>query len=141
MATINYQVIHKQSGAKMLFSFDENGYCIAHQSECKMTDLTVDFYKIRFPWKIGNLVYYRQNKQFSVDIIKQDLSFATFWNTYSNKVGNKRRAEKLWEALSVNDKAKAMSYIVKYDNYLIGAMGVQKLYPETYLYQRRFDND
>ena len=136
----SYLVTHKQTGKTMLFTYDLNGLLTAFKLDFNMTASTVEFYRQNFPFTLGDLAYFKQNAQFRVDILQQDLSFDNFWKTYNNKVGNKPRAEKLWNALTDNDKAKALNYIRQYDNHLILNQGLTKLYPETYLNQKRFNN-
>jgi hypothetical protein len=68
-----------------------------------------------------------------------DLSFSRFWDTYNHKVGDKKRAEKLWKALSDGDKVLALVGIKKYDNEL-RFHSYEKCHPSTYLNQRRFEN-
>lgn len=72
--------------------------------------------------------------------IKEDLSFDRFWIEYDNKVGNKKRAEKLWTELSEQNKLLALKYIKRYDSLLKIQNGIAKLYPETYLNQKRWNN-
>jgi hypothetical protein len=69
-----------------------------------------------------------------------DLSFNGFWNAYTYKVGNKPKAEKLWDKLSENDKYAALTKIPEYNRY-IARTGVAKIYPEGYLSQRRWENE
>jgi len=71
--------------------------------------------------------------------IPEDLSFARFWDAYDNKVGNKKRVEKKWNALDDKEKAKALAYIKAYNNFLNQNPGVSKCYPETYINQQRWD--
>lgn len=136
-----YLVTHKKNGKTMLFSFDLNGFLIAFKTDLNMNDATVDYFKKQFPFKLSELDHYKQSNLFKVDELEQDLSFNAFWNTYARKVGNKSRAEKLWKGLKDTQKAKALNYIKTYDNHLIMNQGITKLYPETYLSQKRFDNE
>jgi len=135
-----YLITHKKTKATLLFVFDENGVLKEFKSEIKSSPKTADFYKAVFPFESKDLKYFTKNKEFSVDEILQDLSFVNFWNTFANKVGNKPKAKKLFESLNDVDKAKAINYIKRYDN-ILAQSTIQKLYPETYLNQRRFDNE
>lgn len=69
-----------------------------------------------------------------------DTSFKAFWEKFRNKVGNKPRAEKLYKLLSPEEKLQVIMSIKKYHNWLIQNPNVQQLYPETYLAQRRWEN-
>lgn len=136
-----FLVTHKKNAKQMLFKYDLNGFLVVFKTNLNMNDATVDYFKKEFPFKITQLDHYKASEIFRIEEIKQDLSFKSFWNTYAHKVGNKPRAEKLWDLLKDLDKAKALSYIAKYNNFLLNNNGIQKLYPETYLNQKRFDNE
>lgn len=69
-----------------------------------------------------------------------DTSFKAFWEKFRNKVGNKPRAENLYKFLTPEEKLQVMSSIKKYHNWLVQNPNVQQLYPETYLSQRRWEN-
>jgi hypothetical protein len=83
-----------------------------------------------------------QSKRFGWQLkkIEEDLSFESFWERYNHKVGNKKRAERLWNQLSKKEKAKAMAFLKRYESYLNQNPGIAKLYPETYLNQQRWNN-
>lgn len=136
-----FLVTHKQTHKTMLFTFDLKGFLIAFKTDLVMSDAIVNYFNTAFPFKLSQLEHYRKNKVFKVDEVLQDISFKAFWLAFNNKVGNKTRAEKLWNALKDTEKAKALNYIPTYNNYLILNQGIQKLYPETYLSQKRFNND
>jgi len=68
------------------------------------------------------------------------LEFIDFWNGYAYKVGNKKRAEKLWDGLTDIEKAQCMKSVKTYDSYLVNHPKMEKCYPETYLAQRRFES-
>jgi len=95
-----------------------------------------------FPFEISQLDLFKNNKDvFKVEEVTPDLSFKKFWDTYAHKQGKKARAERLWKQLSLSERAKAMAYIKKYDNFLFMNKGIAKAYPETYLNQKRWENE
>lgn len=69
-----------------------------------------------------------------------DLSFEAFWSYYSYKVGNKKRTEKLWKELTVQDQHAVLGSVRKYKIF-IRSKGQEQCYPETYLNQRRWENE
>lgn len=75
-----------------------------------------------------------------VEAVPQDLSFSAFWEAYAYKVGDKIRAQKLWTALPDEDRVKCLRSIPKYNQFLAQKPHMDRLYPETYLKQRRFEN-
>lgn len=72
--------------------------------------------------------------------IQVELNFALFWDKYDYKVGNKKRAEKLWNSLNTAEKAKVIQYIPKYNAFLASKTNMERCYAETFLSQRRWDN-
>jgi hypothetical protein len=78
---------------------------------------------------------------FKIELLPSDLSFEAFWEAYGNKVGKKKRSEELWKLLSEADKQAALMGVKKYKNWKAQNPSVQMLYPETFLSQRRFENE
>ena len=70
-----------------------------------------------------------------------DTSFDAFWTQYANKVGKKERTTQLWKLLSDEDKSRALAGIKRYKNWLLQNPSVQMLYPETYISQKRWENE
>jgi hypothetical protein len=81
------------------------------------------------------------NGKLKMEAVPTDLSFDNFWNTYGNKIGKKERTAELWKHFSNADKAAALIGIKKYKKWLGQNTSVQMLYPETFLSQRRFENE
>lgn len=135
-----YLVTHKKSNITLLFVFDKNDVIIEYKSSFVSNAKTAEFLRAYFPFETKNLNYFKKSAHFHLELLKQDISFMAFWNTYAHKVGNKTRAKKLFEALTDVEKAKAINYIKRYKNFLLQG-NVQQLYPETYLHQKRFDNE
>jgi len=76
-----------------------------------------------------------------VEIVPTDLSFNAFWDAYAYKVGKQERARKLWASMSDADKTKCLRSIPRYNQWLSSKFNMERLYPETYLSQSRFNND
>lgn len=74
------------------------------------------------------------------DVTEKDLSFETFWRAYGYKVGDKRRVQKKWEALEEGERLLALGGIWKQKRHSEGH-GTDLPYPETYLNQRRWENE
>lgn len=81
-----------------------------------------------------------KNDAVRISLVPPDLSFDKFWNDYDYKVGKKERAARLWEALSDTDKALCLVAIRRYKNWL-RMKSIEQTYPETFLAQRRFENE
>jgi len=101
-------------------------------------------------WFLNNLPvleyetgFFKENFFKSVQIteLPPDLSFVLFYNLYDYKIGKKERTIKLWQALSEADRVKVLTKIPAYKSYLAHHPNIQKMYPETFLNQRRWEND
>jgi hypothetical protein len=55
-------------------------------------------------------------------------------------VGNKTKAKKLWTELSDADKTLALNKLPLYKRF-IQVKGIETVYPERYISQRRFENE
>ena len=70
-----------------------------------------------------------------------DLTFDKFWADYGYKVGNKSRAEKLWNKLQEIERILVLESLPRYNYYLKTHPSIEKAYAETYLFQRRWENE
>jgi hypothetical protein len=77
----------------------------------------------------------------SVSEVPQDTSFNTFWEAYAYKVGKKEKVIQLWQALSEPDRLACLKAIPKYNRWLAQKANIEKLYPQTFLSQRRWENE
>ena len=118
-----------------------NGMLIGFNLDPKMTKVAIQYMHKVTPFTEELL-------QAMPKLIKQcvlsesitDTSFQAFWEKFRNKVGNKPRAEKLYKLLSPDEKMQVLMSVKKYHQWLIQNPSVQQLYPETYLSQRRWEN-
>ena len=74
------------------------------------------------------------------DISVIDLSFEKFWNTYAYKRGNLARSKKLWAKLSEQERILALGFIAKL-RVVYEQERKDMPYPETYLSQKRWENE
>ena len=133
----------KTSQVSFFFRYFNNGFLESYhyQTEGEPPAQAQKILKDNFPFYITGIDFFRQVKIFNVHPVTPDLSFKKFWDTYGHKQGKKARAERLWKQLSLAEKAKAMAYIRTYDNFLYMNKGIAKAYPETYLNQKRWENE
>jgi len=73
--------------------------------------------------------------------IAPDLSFTAFWTTYDYKIGNKSRAEATWNKLKTEERNACMLKVKQYKNWLKVNPTIAHLYAETFLSQRRWENE
>lgn len=68
-------------------------------------------------------------------------AFEDFWEGFGNKLGKKERVKRLWDSLSEVEQDKVMISIVRYKQYLALNPHIAQCYPETYLSQKRWENE
>jgi hypothetical protein len=112
----------------------------AHLNYGTLPKASIQYLINHFPLSKDLISKYAELENVKVTELEEDLSFDSFWKKYNHKVGNKRRAMKLWDLLSDDQKAAAIAYLRVYDTYLAMNNGMAKLYPETYLNQERWNN-
>jgi hypothetical protein len=137
---MNYLFTSAKLDGKMLFKYHSNGMLAGFEVEGYPTSEQLRWIMRNMPVHESMIGELQRLTRGVIEKVLPDLSFDHFWDTYRYKVGNKRRAEKLWDALSEADRAKAITSIISYDNFLARRPNQEKAYPETYLAQRRFDN-
>jgi hypothetical protein len=123
------------------FGFRESDglLCFMHLPE-NISDQQTLFVCFNCPADLQALEVLGEKTSSKIQAVPKDLSFETFWKEYNYKVGNKARSIKLWNQLSENDRAKCLLSIPRYDQFLAMRLRQEKAYPETYLNQRRFEN-
>lgn len=128
--------------ANALLEYNEAGYLIKYElTPGAFEQEQFDWLFARFPRSLAHLQKWIDWKLPNVEIKKseEDLSFKRFYDLYNHKVSKRERAEKSWEALSDADKALAIAYLPKYNNYLLESR-VNKKFPETYLNSKMWNN-
>lgn len=74
------------------------------------------------------------------DITTLELTFEKFWNVYGHKRGNIERNKKLWTKMADSEKIIALGFINKLKA-VYEKECKQMPYPETYLAQKRWENE
>lgn len=129
------------SGSRRILIGYEDGLCREFSIEGSLSNTEIEFLMNEFPWTENGLTRFEAITRGKVTRIAMDLTFAAFWNSYAYKVGNKGRTEKLWNTMNDVDKAAAMKSIPIYESFLSVKKNQDKVYPETFLSQRRFENN
>lgn len=136
-----YLIEFKRHTASIIADFDEKGRIISAIVDYgNMEEQQFDYLLRKFPTSLSRLEYYRTMQNVVITEVPEDLSFERFWNTYGNKVGKKKTAQRLWEVLSDAEKHKAMKHIQPYKQWLAQRTGIEMKYPETYLSQEPWNN-
>ncbi len=139
---MKYILTSDKLSGKILLEFAYNGYIRSFElsNEDDVKEKLVRWLFARFPVRSEALKIRDFADNFHIDEVPEDTSFTAFWNHYNYKVGNKFRAERLWNALTNTDKSTAMAAIKRYNQYLVNHPRIERLYPETWLNQKRWDN-
>lgn len=127
--------------ASAIVEYDDAGYLIQVQLEPgSFQETHIKSFFLKTPWKEIHLDMWRNTENVTVDQFLGDISFDAFYNAYAHKVSKRSRAEAIWKQLPDPEKVKAIAFISHYNNFLIQSPGINKLYPETYLTQQRWNN-
>lgn len=136
-----YIITFKNTSGNIVFRFvADTGKLAALELNFDYTDAQLDYLRAYLPSNLQELQdLVKRSKNWLIERMPLDLNFTTFWARYNHKVGNKKRAERLWDTLSQANRAKALNFITKYEAQLLQT-NHDKLYPETYLNQERWNN-
>lgn len=139
MITKDYILTSKMFTGSVLFSYSQNRL-MAFKIEADLNQAQYQWLTTHLPLEEEQLqVMVKQMRKGKIELAEPDLSFDNFWQLYKYKHGNKQRAKKLWEALSKANKIRAINWLPTYANELKGT-GAARMYPETYLNQKRWNN-
>jgi len=94
------------------------------------------------PLSLGalNMLLEKNPGMFLLKEVPEDMSFVVFWEAYKHKVGNKARAEKLWNALPETDRLAALRAVPRYLYFLVQRPNMEQAFAETWLNQRRWES-
>lgn len=135
-----FLLTNKQSKFECSFTYTEEGFLVAFELLSRFETPAAHEKFLQFDFgKLERLKRFSTQFKFDLKPVPQDLSFEIYWEAYSHKVGKKERAKKLWEALPEKDKIMCLQSIPRYKSWL-AFRNIEMLYPETYLSQRRFEN-
>lgn len=133
-------LITNNNGLKLEVAYDDKGVLYALEFQCDVTYERIRrILQMNDIFTVDSLNEFVRKWGFKLSEMEEDLSFERFWNTYGYKVGNKAKAMKLWNSLSDADKAMCLRRIKAYKNYL-ERTGIAQAYPETYLRNRRWED-
>jgi len=135
----SYQITSPNFTGSIIISYNDEGLLCKFEINASLNLGNIKWLLHNIPAHIDNVMSITHNSTAQIVSVPQDLSFNAFWNAYNYKIGHKARAEKLWKILPDNQRIAAVTYIQKYNSFLIDHPKQDKLYPETYLSQRRWE--
>lgn len=136
----SYTLISK-NGNQSSFTFNEANCLIEFKADAAMEHSALNWLLERLPVTYAELLGMAEKIKAKLVEVQLDLSFEKAWSEYAYKVGNKTKAKKLWEELNDADKTLALIAIGKYKRYLQVKTGIEQVYFERFISQRRFEND
>ncbi len=115
MITKDY-ILKSKSGAIVRLSYYVNGGCWQKFEIEKLPEGEIGVSVRYIPTTIGMLNQFRQKYKgvITIEELPPDLSFKTFWETYSYK-RHKGEAEEQWDKLTDEEKMSALMYIRRYN--------------------------
>lgn len=123
---------------ELIFGYNSEQVLVHFENNAELEAPHLDYLKRNFPFVADELPkVVRKGKLTEIT----DLSFTKFWADYSYKVGNKARAEKLWNKLQESERIAVFEALPRYNYYLKTHPSIEKTYAETFLYQRRWENE
>lgn len=140
---MKYLVVHKvEKGFRMILQFAEDGFLEKWERQGEWPIEAWRWFYANAPIQHADFLQkWTTRKVLLIEELPHDLSFAAFWDAYNYKVGDKRKAEKLWNELSESEKSLALKTIPAYEFYLKKHPGMGKLHATTFLNQRRYENE
>lgn len=124
------------------FGFNSDNWLVYFNNEAEFTEdrqYQWLFEVERFPIRLEQIPYLAKKVKGELKEVPADLSFDTFWNTYSKKI-NLKRVKLIWSKLNDADRMHAIINIKPYDSYLQRTC-IGKAHPENYLRKEYFNVD
>jgi len=137
---MKFILTHKKITGSIVIEYDAQGRIHSFEFDCEAGQDLWQFMMDNFPLQVEvlrNTAY----KNFKINEVPGDITFDGFWKAYDHKVGNKARAKRLFELLNPVERTVAICTIKHYNAFLLSHPNQDKCYPETYLSQRRFENN
>lgn len=137
---MKYILTHKKINGAIVCTYDDQGRIRAFEFDCDVSAELWEFMFNNFP-QYQDALKHANFKNFIISVVPEDISFKAFWDQYGYKVGNKPRAEKLFNTLNDMQRTQVITSIPRYNTYLQKHPTQERCYPETYLSQQRWENE
>jgi hypothetical protein len=125
---------------EIVFGYDGEGYLKSIEVSAELTDKQWHWLSKSFPVTLTLLKLLTVQSTLRIQELPADLSFAVFWEAYNHKVGDKKKAEKLWNILPEVDRVAALAGVPKYLYWLATKPTIEQANATTWLNQRRWEN-
>lgn len=135
---MRYIITSQKFSGEIEIRFNTEGVLNGFDVRAILPPSMLTFFVKNLPYTEDNISIYKSETA-TIKMIPDDLTFENFWKRYNYKVGHKKKAEAIWNKMSDAEKMKSLSWIPAYDQQ-VAFLRVAKLYPETYLSQKRYLN-
>lgn len=136
-----YSLTSKLFTGEILFKYDLSTDLVYFENKAQMSDEQKKYLLEHMPLTLTHLKKMALKDTITINEIPEDLTFERFYNKYNYKVGSKKRAESIWKGLSNTDKYLCLQAIDRYNSFLNKKKNMERAYPETFLNQRRWENN
>lgn len=126
---------------EIIFTYDNDGFLSSVEVQATLNEKQWHWLSKDFPVTLTTLKLLTLSTSLQITEAQDDLTFGAFWEAYKNKVGDKKKAEKLWNLLPEADRIAALFSIPKYLFWLATKQNMEQLHATTFLNQRRWEND
>jgi hypothetical protein len=137
---MKFRLTSKKMSGSMLFEYDSNGVLMAFENGAELTADQMKWIAPHFPITKAYLDAMTKASDFKAAAVPPKLDFDILWDAYGYKIGKKDVAKRLWSMLTDVEKAAVLASISKY-NYYLSQRTTAKAYLETYLRNRRWENE
>lgn len=135
---MRYIITSRKFVGEIEVKFNSQSYICAFDIRAQLTGEQINYFLNNLPIREEGIDVFKSDTV-TIKMLPDDLTFESFWKRYDYKVGHKKKAEKMWERMSDAERMKAIEWLKNYDTQL-KFTGVAKMYPETYLLQKRYLN-
>jgi len=137
---MKYILTHKKIAGAIVIQYDEQGRVRCFEFDCDASQELWEFMFNNFP-QMQESLRHPSFSNFIIQAVPEDITFQAFWKAYDHKVGDKHRAEKLYNLLNDIQKTQVLTSIPRYNTFLQKHATQERCYPETYLSQSRWENE
>lgn len=137
-----YIITSNKVQGDLKLSYNDSGYMVTMDIGMAFNHEQYLWLYKNFPATLADLkTMIEKQKHLTLKELAPDLSFDVFWNAYCYKIGNKLRAQKLWNDMPDGERMEAIDKIKSYNGWLKRHLSTERLYPETYLSQKRYQTN
>ena len=133
-----YTIAFKDTMGQVVVQYCD-GLLMSAKIEMEIAAEQLDWFWNWLPRREAELLAVKHAK-IKVTQVVANIGFTDFWDSYGYKMGKKDKAMELWKNLNESDRSNCLLKIPRYKRWLASRQ-VEMLYPQTFLSQRRWENE